>query len=85
MARDASCVVLSAAKDLAAVRAATGGTVDGWDRAAPAALKIMRRRFAPVRRWSDAIRPIMPSIRRRIDHRKVLRRAQDDTEAGLMP
>ncbi|WP_269434403.1 hypothetical protein [Vineibacter terrae] len=32
---------------------------DGWDRAAPAALMI--RRCAPVRRWSDAVRPVMPT------------------------
>jgi len=37
-----------------------GGAGDGRDRAAPAALMI--RRCAPVRRWSDAVRPATSEI-----------------------
>ncbi len=45
-------------------RSVNGGSGDGWDRAHilslskdPAALMI--RRYAPVRRWSDAVRPVI--------------------------
>ncbi|WP_178130375.1 molybdopterin cofactor-binding domain-containing protein [Reyranella sp. CPCC 100927] len=43
----------------AVARPVTSGAGDGWDRAAPAALMAAGRRCAPVRRGSDAVRPVI--------------------------
>jgi hypothetical protein len=53
-------VVLSAAKDLAVIWSMNVVARDGWDRAAPAALMIQS--YAPMRRWSDAVRPVTPDV-----------------------
>jgi hypothetical protein len=71
-------VVLSVATDLTAARPDNDVASDGWNRAAPAALMIMRRRCTPVRRWSDAVRPVISDVCVLRDHRRVLCCAQDD-------
>ncbi len=46
-----------------------GGSGDGWDRAAPAALMASPRQDEE-RRWSDAVRPVIQATDGRPDHRK---------------
>lgn len=62
VARSEILVVLSAAKDPSGGGHRHGMAGVGRDRAAPAALLIMIRRFAPVRRWSEARRLVIANV-----------------------